>query len=147
MTVWERIFLCLGLAKSKFEYKPNVTCTIAVVVCVDGRDGRCWFVINSDGERVVLSGGRVHGWRVTGFVTQRDVCRGEGSFGFGGIGSHPLGLYRRPELRFDLKPAQGPSKILLTPHHSLYPPLHTIQCLTYTTVHAISTVLRFLLVL
>ena len=74
-------FLCLGLAKGKFEYKLSITCTIVVGWYV----GRCWFVINSDGGRVVLSSvGRVHEWRVTIFVTQRDVCRGgEGSFEFG----------------------------------------------------------------
>lgn len=77
-------FLCLGLAKGKFEYKLSITCTIVVGWYVGGGDGRCWFVINSDGGRVVLSSvGRVHGWRVTIFVTLRDVCRGEGSFGFG----------------------------------------------------------------
>ena len=106
-------FLCLGLAKGKFEYKLSITCTIVVGWYVGGGDGRCWFVISSDGGRVVLSSvGRVHGWRVTIFVTQRDVCRGGGGFWIWGIGSHPLGLYRRPELRFDLKPAQGPSNIL-----------------------------------
>lgn len=51
-------FLCGGLAKGKIEYKLSITCTIGV----GWYGGRCWFVINSDDGRVVLSSvGRVHG--------------------------------------------------------------------------------------
>jgi len=53
--------LCLGLAKGKFEYKLSITCTIVVGWYVGG-DGRCGFVINSDGVRIELSNvGRGHG--------------------------------------------------------------------------------------